>query len=150
MRKASSSCLLVAIGCISLCVCVCVCVCIHYLKFRKHQSLVQQISGSGYKRQFFRIVGFSERKAKHLAKYCSIVFIIESRHIWRRRCRVYPLDLLCCCIITADWVTCLNHVWAINALDQYLSLSISFFLTLDSNKEVKCVCYALWFWFVFF
>ena len=81
-----------------------------YLKFRKHQSLVQQISGSGYKRQFFRIVGFSEMKAKHLAKYCSIVFIIESRHIWRRRCRVYPLDLLCCCLITADSVTCLNQV----------------------------------------
>ena len=77
-------------------------------KLVKYHPLVQQISGLGYKCQYLvlifsslghvhrlvirglRIVGFTKARAKQLATYCSISSIIGSRHIWRRRCCVYP------------------------------------------------------------
>ena len=34
--------------------------------------------------------GIPKPKAKALAKFCSISVIIGSRHIWRRRCFLYP------------------------------------------------------------
>ena len=37
-----------------------------------------------------QIAGLTKRKAKQLAKYCSISAIIGSRSIWRRRCFLYP------------------------------------------------------------
>ena len=34
--------------------------------------------------------GIPKPKAKALAKFCSICVLIGSRHIWRRRCFLYP------------------------------------------------------------
>ena len=77
-------------------------------KLVKYQPLVQQITGLGYKCQYLvlifgslghvhrlairglMMVGFTKARAKQIAKYCSISCIIGSRHIWRRRCCVYP------------------------------------------------------------
>ena len=77
-------------------------------KLVKYHPLVQTITSLGYKCQYLvlifgslghvhrlvirglRIVGFTKARAKQIAKYCSISSIIGSRHIWRRRCCVYP------------------------------------------------------------
>ena len=37
-----------------------------------------------------QMAGLSKRRAKQLAKYCSVSAIIGSRSIWRRRCFLYP------------------------------------------------------------
>lgn len=77
-------------------------------KLMKYQPLVQEITVMGYKCQYIvlvfgslghvhrlatrglRMLGFPKMNAKSLLKYCSISSIIGSRHIWRRRCCVYP------------------------------------------------------------
>ena len=37
-----------------------------------------------------QMVGMPKSKAKALAKFCSVSAVIGSRHIWRRRCFLYP------------------------------------------------------------
>ena len=77
-------------------------------KVIKYQPLLHTISELGYRCRLFvfifgslghahRLVvrGFQQLKmpkkeAKRLAKYCSVSAIIGSRHIWRRRCYLYP------------------------------------------------------------
>ena len=44
----------------------------------------------------FQIAGLSKRRAKQLARYCSVSAIIGSRAIWRRRCYLcYTLYTVC-------------------------------------------------------
>ena len=77
-------------------------------KMLKYQQLKQTISQLGYKCTLLgfifgslghvhklvvrglQIAGLSKRKAKQLARYCSISAIIGSRSVWRRRCFLYP------------------------------------------------------------
>ena len=77
-------------------------------KIVKYQQLKQTISQLGYRCTLLvfifgslghvhklvvrglQIAGLSKRKAKQLARYCSISAIIGSRSIWRRRCFLYP------------------------------------------------------------
>ena len=99
-------------------------------KLVKYQSLVREISGSGYKCQFLvfisgslghvhtlvtrgpRIVGFSKMKPKQLARYCSISSIIGSGHIWRRRCCVHPMRFV---------VLLYNYCWLSHMFESCLS-----------------------------
>ena len=37
-----------------------------------------------------QMAGLTKRRAKQLARYCSVSAIIGSRSIWRRRCYLYP------------------------------------------------------------
>ena len=77
-------------------------------KMLKYQQLKQTISQLGHKCTLLvfifgslghvhklvvrglQIAGLSKRKAKQLARYCSISAIIGSRSVWRRRCFLYP------------------------------------------------------------
>ena len=77
-------------------------------KVIKYQPLLNTISELGYRCRLFvfifgslghthRLVvrgfqqlGMPKKEAKKLAKYCSVSAIIGSRHIWRRRCYLYP------------------------------------------------------------
>lgn len=77
-------------------------------KIMKYQQLVQTISQLGYRCQLLvfifgslghvhklvvrglQMAGLPKRRAKQLARYCSISTIIGSRSIWRRRCFLYP------------------------------------------------------------
>ena len=77
-------------------------------KLLKYQQLKLTISQLGYRCELvvlifgslghvhklvvrgLQIAGLTKRKAKQLAKYCSISAIIGSRSIWRRRCFLYP------------------------------------------------------------
>ena len=77
-------------------------------KVMKYQALVNTISELGYRCRLLvfifgslghvhklvvrglRLLGMPKKEAKRLAKYCSVSAIIGSRHIWRRRCYLYP------------------------------------------------------------
>ena len=77
-------------------------------KVLKYQQLVQSISQLGYSCKLLVFIfgslghvhklvvrglqmsGLSIRKAKQLARYCSVSAIIGSHLIWRRRCFLYP------------------------------------------------------------
>ena len=77
-------------------------------KILKYQQLEQAITQLGYKCKLLvfifgslghvhklvvrglQMAGLSKRRAKQLAKYCSVSAIIGSRSIWRRRCYLYP------------------------------------------------------------
>ena len=77
-------------------------------KVMKYQALVDTISELGYRCRLLvfifgslghvhklvvrglRLLGMPKKEAKRLAKYCSVSAIIGSRHIWRRRCYLYP------------------------------------------------------------
>ena len=77
-------------------------------KVIKYQPLLNTISELGYRCRLFvfifgslghthRLVvrglqqlGMPKKEAKRLAKSCSVSAIIGSRHIWRRRCYLYP------------------------------------------------------------
>ena len=77
-------------------------------KVIKYQPLLHIISELGYRCRLFVFVfgslghthrlvvrglqqlGMPKKQAKGLAKYCSVSSIIGSRHIWRRRCYLYP------------------------------------------------------------
>ena len=77
-------------------------------KVIKYQPLLHNITELGYRCRLFvfifgslghthRLVvrgfqqlGMPKKEAKRLAKYCSVSAIIGSRHIWRRRCYLYP------------------------------------------------------------
>ncbi len=77
-------------------------------KVIKYQPLLNVISEIGYRGRLLvfifgslghthRLVvrglqqlGMPKKRAKRLAKYCSLSAIIDSRHIWRRRCYLYP------------------------------------------------------------
>ncbi len=77
-------------------------------KVIKYQPLLNIISEIGYRGRLLvfifgslghthRLVvrglqqlGMPKKRAKHLAKYCSLSAVIGSRHIWRRRCYLYP------------------------------------------------------------
>ncbi len=77
-------------------------------KVIKYQPLLNIISEIGYQGRLLvfifgslghthRLVvrglqqlGMPKMRAKRLAKYCSLSAIIGSRHIWRRRCYLYP------------------------------------------------------------
>ena len=77
-------------------------------KVIKYQQLVDIISELGYRCTLLvfifgslghahrlvvrglRLLGLSKKDAKGLTKYCSVSAIIGSRHIWRRRCHLYP------------------------------------------------------------
>ena len=77
-------------------------------KVMKYQLLKDVIVQLGYKCKFLvfifgslgnvhklvvrgmQMAGIPKPKAKALAKFCSISAIIGSRHIWRRRCYLYP------------------------------------------------------------
>ena len=77
-------------------------------KMLKYLQLTQTISQLGYKCKLLvfifgslghvhklvvrglQMAGLSKRRAKQLAKYCSVSAIIGSRSIWRRRCFLYP------------------------------------------------------------
>ena len=77
-------------------------------KFLKYQQLKDVITQLGYKCKLLvfifgslgnvhrlvvrglQMAGIPKPKAKALAKFCSISAIIGSRHIWRRRCFLYP------------------------------------------------------------
>ena len=79
-----------------------------FTKVVKYQSLKDAIIQLGYKCKLLvfifgslgnvhrlvirgmQMAGIPKRKAKPLAKFCSISAIIGSRHIWRRRCYLYP------------------------------------------------------------
>ena len=77
-------------------------------KALKYHQLEQTISQLGYRCKLLvfifgslghvhrlvvrglQMAGLSKRRAKQLAKYCSVSAIIGSRSIWRRRCFLYP------------------------------------------------------------
>ena len=77
-------------------------------KVLKYQPLVNAISELGYRCTLLVFVfgslghahrlvvrglcrlGMSKKEAKRLSKYCSVSAIIGSRHIWQRRCYLYP------------------------------------------------------------
>ena len=77
-------------------------------KMLKYQQLVQTISQLGYSCKLLvfifgslghvhklvvrglQMAGLSKKRAKQLARYCSVSAIIGSRSIWRRRCFLYP------------------------------------------------------------
>ncbi|XP_033977699.1 uncharacterized protein LOC117475536 isoform X4 [Trematomus bernacchii] len=77
-------------------------------KYIKYQPLLHVITSFGYKCRYsilifgslghvykytmigLRIAGMSKRKAKQIAKYCSVSAIIGSLAVWRRRCYVFP------------------------------------------------------------
>ena len=77
-------------------------------KVLKYQPLINTISELGYRCRLLvfifgslghahklvvrglRLLGMPKKEAKRLTKYCSISAIIGSRHIWRRRCYLYP------------------------------------------------------------
>ena len=77
-------------------------------KMLKYQQLEQTISQLGYRCKLIvfifgslghvhklvvsslQMAGLPKRRAKQLARYCSISAIIGSRSIWRRRCFLYP------------------------------------------------------------
>ncbi len=77
-------------------------------KVIKYQPLLNIISEIGYRGRLLvfifgrlghthRLVvrglqqlGMLKKRAKHLAKFCSLSAIIGSHRIWRRRCYVYP------------------------------------------------------------
>ncbi|CAL8358231.1 unnamed protein product [Arctogadus glacialis] len=97
---------------VCLCVCVCVCVCVleeaFLAKVTKYQLLRNEIAQLGYTCKLLvfifgslghvhrlvirglQMAGIPKPKAKALAKFCSISVLIGSRHIWRRRCFLYP------------------------------------------------------------
>ena len=77
-------------------------------KVLKYQQLKQTISQLGYRCKLLvfifgslghahklvvrglQMAGLPKRRAKQLARYCSVSVIIGSRSIWRRRCFLYP------------------------------------------------------------
>ena len=77
-------------------------------KVLKYQQLKNAISQTGYQCKLIVLIfgslgtvhklvvrglqmaGMPKPKAKALAKFCSVSAIIGSRHIWRRRCFLYP------------------------------------------------------------
>ena len=77
-------------------------------KVLKYHQLEQTISQLGYRCKLLvfifgslghvhklvvrglQMAGLSKRRAKQLARYCSVSAIIGSRSIWRRRCFLYP------------------------------------------------------------
>ena len=105
--------------CVCVCVCVEVlilevgCVFDLYMdhafqdKYLKYQPLLEVITSFGFKCRYcvlifgslghvykcttrgLTIAGMSKRKAKQLAKYCSVSAIIGSLAVWRRRCYVF-------------------------------------------------------------
>ena len=77
-------------------------------KYLQYQPLLQIITTFGYTCRYsvlifgslghvhkcttrgLRIAGMARKKAKQVAKYCSVSAIIGSLAVWRRRCYVYP------------------------------------------------------------
>ncbi len=81
-----------SVVCVSLCVCVCVCVCV-YLCVCVCVCVCVCISVCVCVCVYLCVLGHTQagcKRAKRLAKYCALSAIIGSRHIWRRRCYLYP------------------------------------------------------------
>ena len=77
-------------------------------KYTKYQALINVITGLGYRCRFcvlifgslghvykstvsgLKIAGMTMRKAKQIARYCSVSAVIGSLAVWRKRCHLYP------------------------------------------------------------
>ena len=99
-------------------------------KVVKYHQLVQTISQLGYRCKLLvfifgsrghvhklvvrglQMAGLSKRRAKQLAKYCSVSAIIGSRSIWRRRCFLYPWSCPLCltCMICNNVLSYMHFV----------------------------------------